>query len=40
MVLGVEIHKWFIAALLSLQVELHVHLDGAIRLKTVLDVAK
>ncbi|XDV46041.1 hypothetical protein PO909_014018 [Leuciscus waleckii] len=31
---------YFIAAPLSLQVELHVHLDGAIRIKTIIDVAK
>uniref|UniRef100_A0A673MUH4 Adenosine deaminase n=1 Tax=Sinocyclocheilus rhinocerous TaxID=307959 RepID=A0A673MUH4_9TELE len=31
---------YFIAALLSLQVELHVHLDGAIRIKTIIEVAK
>uniref|UniRef100_A0A8C1X2J5 Adenosine deaminase n=1 Tax=Cyprinus carpio TaxID=7962 RepID=A0A8C1X2J5_CYPCA len=31
---------YFIAALLSLQIELHVHLDGAIRIKTIIEVAK
>lgn len=36
----IEIQMYFIAAPLSLQVELHVHLDGAIQIKTILDVAK
>ncbi|KAI2649712.1 Adenosine deaminase [Labeo rohita] len=31
---------YFIPALLSLQIELHVHLDGAIRIKTIVEVAK
>jgi len=37
---SIEIQMYFIAAPLSLQVELHVHLDGAIRIKTIIDVAK
>uniref|UniRef100_A0A8C2DGQ5 Adenosine deaminase n=1 Tax=Cyprinus carpio TaxID=7962 RepID=A0A8C2DGQ5_CYPCA len=31
---------YFIPVLLSLQIELHVHLDGAIRIKTIVEVAK
>ncbi len=37
------VKKWalyFIPVLLSLQIELHVHLDGAIRIKTIVEVAK